>query len=162
MNRKANVLADLLLDFGALILVVTALFYFYSFGDEVKIKDSDIRGLSLDASKASPLINNGLIQMTSKAISLSEKAQDFETSFKENLKNLAQVKREDKIYPDNNVFAKIVNLDYSLIDNGDKYVLDMKDNFYSVKSTDGLNTITKRFDLEIVFNKEKIISVEFK
>ncbi len=160
MNRKGHI-GTLLLVVGALILVTTALYSFYSFGGKVKLKDSEFKGLSLEAKQNNFLIKEGVNKIVLGSIVLSKNSVEFELAFNNSLRTLAQNERISDKYTDNNVFAKLANLDYSLINNGFQYTLEVNGLFYKVKSSDSLNIINRDFGLKIVFTKEKVVSVDY-
>ncbi|MGV8142424.1 MAG: hypothetical protein ACP5NS_02195 [Candidatus Pacearchaeota archaeon] len=160
MYRKGHV-GTLLLVLGALILSVAGLFSFYSFGEDVRLKNVEFRELSLESKKMDSLIENGVQRIILSSLSLSKNSLAFEAKFNDSLKELAQAERVDSKYGNNNVFAKLANLDYILSYDGKEYTLNAKNLFYTVKSSNGLNSITRKFDLKVVFDKEKIISVKY-
>ena len=158
MNRKGHI-GTLLMVLGALILVSVALFSFNSFGKVVEQRQFELRGLSLEAKQMERLVNNGVEKIILETINSVKTSQNFETDFKIKLKELAEIERKDIEYLDNNVFAKLVNSEYSLIKEGENYILLLENLFYSAKSPDGLESITRNFSLHVIFTKEKILVV---
>lgn len=160
MNRKGHI-GTLLLVLGALVLVTAGLFAFSSFGNKIKLKDAEFRGLSLESKQMDSLVKNGVREIVSKSILSSKDSSDFELSFNNSLKRLSEIERIGSTYSDNNVFAKIAKLNYILKNEGSNYTLEIKDLFYAVKSEDGLNVITRNFALRVIFDKERVVSVDY-
>lgn len=159
MNNKGH-LGTVLLVFGALILVITALMSFSNFGDGANYRRDILRGLSFNTENMKKIIFNEIELIADRAIVSAKLSSDFENNFKISFAKLAEEDRGNGRYPSNNVFAKIANSNYSISNGGKNYTLLMNDLFYITESADKLNKITNSFSLKIVFDKEKVISID--
>ena len=159
MNKKGH-LGTILLVFGALILVITALMSFSNFGNESNYRRDRLRGLSFNNENMEKSIFKEIDLIVKQSIDFAKFSSDFENDFKISFAKLAEQERGSDKFASNNVFVKIANSDYASSNNGKNYTILMKDLFYITESADKLNKITNSFSLKIVFDKEKVISIE--
>ena len=157
LNRRGHI-GTVLMVFGALILVITALFAFNRVGDSASSYRVNLRTLSQKSLEDNRYIQLAVKQIFNEAIRVSTGSPNFEADLKKQLS--ANSQEFSASGQDTNVFAKIVTGEYSLVNNEKEYTFLIKDLFYTTLSEDGLNKITKNFALKIKFDKEKVLSVE--
>ncbi len=155
MNRRAHV-GTVLLVIGAFLLVVTSLFMMVSNNTDLTLIKSELRASSDFASASHDYLINDVKDIIGKSIGGSKGSIDFEKSFNESLKKLANEKRTSGL--SNTLYAKLVLGDYSLLKIGENYeivVLDVFEN-YDLNN----NEVTYSYSLKVVFDSERVISID--
>jgi len=153
MNRRGNI-GTLMLVFGALILVIYALYFMISFNGNFGVSKNELRDISDKAEINHELILDNVNKMVLSSIQASASSGNFEKSFNESLKGLAIPYRISGL--DNNVYAKIAVGDYSLKFDGSAYALSVNGLFESYKS--GQNEIRYDYSASVLFDKTRLIS----
>lgn len=163
MNRRGHI-GTLLLVIGALILVVSALYVMTRFGDDVSRVRSEMRSLSGKSSAVhenvlidvEKIVNDAFVLSKDKLANFGD--SEFEKLFNKSLKNLAGQERVSGL--NMNVYARIALGNYSL--NFDsvsgKYDLVVYDVFEQTNVEN--NNMRYVYNLEILFDKDHVISVK--
>ncbi|MBM3232218.1 hypothetical protein FJZ21_02475 [Candidatus Pacearchaeota archaeon] len=161
MNKKGHI-GTLLLVFGALVLVVFALYSMISFNSDLSKKKAELRAIS-DKSESthkftlkfvSVMINDSLNESLSKGTVFGN--NDFEVKFNESFRKLADAKRGGEI--NTNIYAKIALGDYSLVLNDGKYQLMIFDVFENYNSNN--NEVRYSYSLKVIFDENRVYSLE--
>jgi len=155
MNKKGHI-GTLLLVFGALVLVVFALYSMISFNSDLSKKKAELRASSDFAEASHKFVLKGFEDILGKSISDSKSSSEFEKSFNTYLKKYASEKRESGL--SNNLYAKLSLGDYSLTLKDGKYELivsEVSEN-YNLDN----NEVTYAYSLKAIFDKTKVNSVK--
>ena len=154
MNRRGHI-GTLLLVFGALILVGYALFVMLGFGDDFDKKKAELNALSEDSNAEYKLLEVKIGELIDNAITLSKDKGNFESSFRDSLKTLAEKERFSG--QNSNVYAKLTSKEeYQLYFNGENYVLFASELFNQINV--GNNEVRYNYNLIVVFNENSIVS----
>lgn len=153
MNRRGNI-GTLMLVFGALILVIYALYVMISFNGSIGKNRNELRDISDKAEISHEAILDNVNKIVLSSIQASTNSVNFEKSFKESLNVVALPYRNSGL--NNNVYAKLAVGDYSLHFDGSKYVLNASGMFEIYKS--GQNEIRYDYSLDVLFDKTRVIS----
>lgn len=154
LNRKGHI-GTMLMFFGALVLVVTALFTFSSYSDKMEVVEGTFRELSAEFRIDEKLVQGYLKDMVNDGIREVNNAgaDDFEEAFNVSLKKSSEELRGKGL--DTNLFGKIINGNYFFNDLEGSYELELKDVFARVEEEN--NEIRRVFDLSVKFDREKIL-----
>jgi hypothetical protein len=161
MNRRGHV-GTVLMVFGALLLVMAALYSFYGFKTEIRLLDADFRGLSLQTRDIRYLFSNKITILVSESVKLSTNSVNFKEDFRKNLMELSKKERDSFKEIQNNVFAKLVNGQFTVEPSGEIWVLSVKDLFFSLNAENSVSSSEYKFNIESNFDKQKVISLNFK
>ena len=156
MNRRGH-LGTLLLVFGAFILVGYALHAMLSFGGDISKIKAELRALSGKSVAVHKDVLINIEKMVFKAIA-SSTSVDFEKTFNECIKKLAEEKRASGL--NMNVYAKLALGNYSLTFDSvtAKYTL-VVNNVFEQTAVEN-NNVRYLYNLEILFDKSHVISVK--
>ncbi len=155
MNRRGHI-PSVLMVFGALILVVFALYSFYNFSEGVNERRNQLRNLDHASDNQHLLVVRTIYGSVKTSVDFAKDSPDFKIAFKSKLKEVVQEYRSSGDY--GNIFSKITMEDYSLELVAEKYVLTIKDIFYKISTEK--NEAVRKGDLKIVFDKQEFVSVE--
>lgn len=155
MNKKGHI-GTLLLVFGALVLVVFALYSMISFNSDLSKKKAELRASSDFAEASHKFVLKGFEDILGKSISDSKSSSEFEKSFNTSLKKYASEKRESGL--NTNIYAKMVLGDYSLILKDGKYELMIFDVFENYNMNN--NEVRYSYSLKVIFDKNKVYLLE--
>lgn len=159
LNRKGHI-GTTLLVFAALILVVVTLFGFVSFSDEVGNTKNEIRAIHSEFRYEERFNLGALSVFILESIKDSKDEVYFKDIFREELILFAnsELEKQDRENAKTNLYAKLVNEDFSLSDDGGNYILFIEGVFYRQETK---RVVMKSvFDLRIKFDKEKIVNFE--
>ncbi|PIN89125.1 hypothetical protein COU60_04645 [Candidatus Pacearchaeota archaeon CG10_big_fil_rev_8_21_14_0_10_34_76] len=155
LNRRGHIPSAFLLV-GAIVLVILTLFSFATFENKVlglsneltETMEGVIFGEGFSEAKLNWIVDN--------AIKRSDK-NDFLRSFNESLIRLGNEERDSgSVEYVGNMYGKIANGDFILIEEEGRYNLEFNELFTKVNN--GGNEIKRSFDLKIVFDKQKVFS----
>ena len=163
MNRKGHI-GTALVPLLALILVINALFVMDSFNGDISKVRAEIRATMNKVSVEHKFVKSTLNETIIKSIDLSKDKlanfgdSDFEKTFNESIKMLAEEKRASGL--NTNVYAKIALGEYSLSFDSisGKYTLIVNDIFEQTNVAN--NEARYNYNLKVLFDMEKVISVE--
>jgi hypothetical protein len=147
MNKRGH-LATTMMFFGTFVLVGVGLFTFISFKEDFKNR-GDLEKTIEDFIYAQRFTEEVFKLMINDAVKEVGSTGNFEDSFKEEFKKIAERRREEhkKI---GNLFLKIIDGGSDLTKEGNMYVVEIKDVFVIVEK--GNTVIRRDFDL-----KEEIV-----
>ena len=155
MNRRGHI-GTLLMVLGALILVINSLLVMQSFKFDISKTREDFR-LTMDKSEG---IHEYLIKnvktITQESIKLSKDSIDFERTFNDSLRGMAEKERTGGL--DANIYAKLALGEYSLNFDGINYALTVNGLFEEINLEK--NEVKYPYNLKIFFNKNSVISID--
>src|SRR3989344_1389917 len=155
MNRRGHI-GTMLMVFGALILVINALLVMQSFKFDISKTRADFRLTADKLEGIHEYIIKNVKNLTEEAIFISKDSADFENSFNNSLKVLAEKERMNGL--DANLYAKLALGQYSLNFDGVNYALVVDGIFEQVIVEK--NEAKYNHNLKILFNKTAVISIE--
>lgn len=155
MNRRGHT-GTIMLVIGAFFLVVFALYIMLSNNTDLSLIKAELRSASDYSAASHSLLIKEFRDIINKSIDEAKSSVDFEMSLNESLKKYANEKRSSGL--GNNLYAKIVLGEYSLVLKEGKYeivVSDVSEN-YNMNN----NEVSYSYSLNVVFDKDKVISIE--
>lgn len=155
MNKKGHV-GTIMLVIGAFLLVVSSLYFMLSSNTDLSLIKAQLRSSSDFVDVSHSYLIKDIKNIIDNSINESNSSINFEMSFNESLKKFASEKRTSGL--NNNLYAKIALGNYSLQLIDGKYNLIVPDVFENYNFDN--NEITYSYSLKVVFDKEKVISIE--
>lgn len=153
-NRRGHI-GTLLMVFGALFLVVVALFNFAGFKDNAAETKKELRKISIKVDYDFALLSRALKSVLLKSVEEAKDSNDFKLKFEERLKENAKLERTSST--NNSLFAKLDLGEFTVEKSGEEYLL--KVNELNIKNENGLNEVIQRFDLNVKFDKNKKVEI---
>ncbi len=155
LNRSGHI-GTIVLVFGALFLVGSALYSFYGFSENADSNRLQLRQIVSQTVSGEIAVKLLVKDMVNTAITSSKDAVDFRISFENKLKEFAQAQRGQPGF--GNVFSNIADGKYNLEFTGTNYVLNINDLFYEVSVAK--NEAANKFSLKVVFNRDGVVLIE--
>ena len=157
MNRRGVAIPTAMIPILALVLAGIVLFSYVSFKGGLNENSEEISTLIVDLDFKERLVGIFFEKMVEEALVKAESftSKTYKNNIKDSLKSVAEIRRN----PD------LGNLYFILIDqNPENFILSEASGIYTltlrgvfVKSESGKNEMKKTFDLEIKFDKDKVI-----
>ncbi len=154
LNRRAHI-GTLLMVLGTLVLVVTGLVSFHKFNLNSDSLQKNFREITSDSLTNHRIYLLGIKEIFSEAISKNKDSFDFENDFKNSIIVLAKEKRVSG--QDTNIYAELALGHFTLTSQNGKY--NLLASSVSDKNSVEYNSIKYAYSLEVVFTKDKVLSV---
>ena len=135
-------------------IVINALFVMWTFGKDLGKSKAEIRAMTSKALAEHKLIEKNVREIVAEAIKLSDK-NNFEESFNKSVKDIANRERFSGL--STNIYARFAHGEYTLSFDNINYVLTVNDVFEN--GLYGVNEVKYNYSMIVIFDKERVISV---